>query len=442
MKTFYDILSPIMKKELLKEIILEQQQNILSKDLGIEREVLSKICEYTLLPHSIVISGIRRVGKSTLLAQIINKFYKDNFYYFNFEDERLLDFNPSDFNNLYELFVEVFGQKQVFFLDEVQNADSWEVFVRRMSDAGFKFFITGSNASLLSKELGTKLTGRYIACELYPFSFKEFLKFKGYKFTPKTLYLTTKRAQIKALFNEYLKEGGMPEYIKYTNPEILKKVYDDILYRDIVARYDIKETKSLRELALYFLSNPATLFSYNRLKSALGLGSVNTIKSYVEYLENSFMIFVVNIFSYSLKQQFITPKKVYCIDNKLADCISFKFSKNIGRFLENLVFIELKRKGKELYYYKTKKGLEVDILIRKGNDIEAIIQITQDLQGQEVRQREVKSILTAMDELGLQNGLILTLDDEEELMVANKKINVRPIYKWLLEEETYASTTD
>lgn len=421
-----------MEKELLKEIILEQHEIIKNKEIGIEREELSRLKEYISLPHTIVISGMRRVGKSTLLAQIINRFYKGNIYYLNFEDERLINFESQDFNYLYEAFVELFGQQKVFFLDEIQNVKGWEMFVRRMSEAGFKFFITGSNASLLSKELGTKLTGRYLSSELYPFSFKEFLKLKGYVFTKNALSMTTKRAEIKGLFNEYLKEGGMPEYLKFRNPEILKKIYDDILYRDIVVRYEIKETKSLRELALYFLSNPGSLFSYNKLKKALGLGSVNTIKSYTEYLENSFMIFVVNIFSYSLKQQFIAPKKAYCIDNRLADCISFKFSKNRGKFLENLVVTELRRRRRELYYYKTGRGFEVDILLRKADEIEGLIQVTQSLSDAGVRHRELRALISAMEELGLQKGLILTQDEEEKIELSDKVIYVKPVYKWLI----------
>jgi hypothetical protein len=423
-------------KELLKEIILEQQEVIKNKDRGIEREELSKLKEYISLPHTIVISGIRRVGKSTLITQIIDKFYKHNCYYLNFEDERLLNFEPEDFNYLYEVFVELFGKQKVFFFDEVQNVKGWEIFVRRMQDANFKFFIIGSNASLLSKELGTRLTGRYLDISLLPFSFKEFLKLKGYSLDKDAFSFTIKRAEIKALFTEYLKEGGMPEYLIYRNPEILKKVYDDILYRDIMARYDIKETKSLRELTLYLLSNLSNLFSYNKLKKTLGLGSVNTIKAYTDYLENSFMIFVVNIFSYSLKQQFIAPKKVYCIDNRLADSVSFRFSKDRGRFLENLVAVELKRRGKTLYYYKTKRGLEVDIIIRKGDAIDKLIQVTETLIDMKVREREIKALTSAMDELRIQKGLILTLDEEERIEFVDKVIDIMPVYKWLLEGET------
>lgn len=421
-----------MDKTLLKEIILEQTKVIQKVDLGVEREKLSVIKKAIKLPHAIIIAGIRRVGKSTLLRQIMKSFYGNNCYYFNFEDERLLNFEIKDFNNLYELLIEIFGEKKVFFFDEIQNVNGWENFVRRMQDRNFKFFITGSNASLLSKELGAKLTGRHIPQTLYPFSFKEFLDFKGYEFTKENLCQTVERAKIKKFFNEYLKKGGMPEFLKYKDKEVLKKVYEDILYRDIVARYEIKETKILRELALYFLTNLAGLVSYNKLKNFLKLGSVNTIKSYTDYLENSFLIFTVNLFSYSLKRQFVAPKKIYCVDNGLADSVSFRFSKDRGKFLENLVFLELKRRGEEVYYYKTENNLEVDFVLTKGRKIKEAIQVSQGLANQKIKDREIKALIQTLKEVKLKQGLILTDDEEEVLNVENKKIIIYPIYKWLL----------
>jgi len=422
-----------MDKSLLKEIILEQKKEIQKIELGIEREKLSAIEKQIKLSHTIVIAGIRRVGKSTLLRQIMNSFYKDNCYYFNFEDERLLNFESKDFNNFYEILLELFGEKKVFFFDEIQNISGWENFVRRMQDSGFKFFVTGSNASLLSKELGTKLTGRYISQELYPFSFKEFLSFKGYEFDQKDLYQTVKRAKIKKFFNEYFKKGGLPEFLKYKDKEVLKKVYEDILYRDVATRYEIKEVKALRELSLYFLTNLACLFSYNRLKGMLKLGSVNTVKSYTEYLENSFLIFTVNLFSYSLKKQFIAPKKIYCIDNGLADSVSFRFSKNKGKFLENLVFLELKRRGHEIYYYKTENNLEVDFVLRKGIKIVEAIQVSQKLTDKKTKEREIKSLIQSLKELKLKKGMIITDDEEDVIKIDNLVINVVPCWKWLLE---------
>lgn len=420
-----------MQKTLLKEIILEQEQNRQALDLGIERGVLGFISKHIPLPHAIVISGIRRCGKSTLLNQIINKFYKKGAYYFNFEDERLVDFGVEDFNILYEILLELYGERKIFFFDEIQNVPKWEVFVRRMQDRGCKFFITGSNASLLSRELGTKLTGRSLNIELYPFSFAEYLIFMGSKVYKESLSYTTERAIIKKHFSEYLRHGGMPEYLKYKDPTLLKRVYEDILYRDIVARYDIKQVKVLRELGLYLLSNIGGLFSYNNLKKVLGVGSMNSIKSYVDFLENSFLMFLVNRFSYSLKQQFVAGKKIYCVDNGLVESVAFQFSKNKGKFLENLVFLELKRKFPELYYYKTSNNLEVDFLVKSGRKDFRLIQVTDNLESDKLRQREINSLERAMDELKLKEALILTEDNEEEIKLKGKIVTVKPIYKWL-----------
>lgn len=424
-----------MDKNLLKEIILEQKKIQESFNLGIRRTVLDSIKKYIPLPHIVVISGIRRVGKSTLLAQIRSNFYKGGVYYFNFEDERLIGFEPSDFNVLYELFLEIEGEKKIFFFDEIQNAPKWEAFVRRMQDKGFKFFITGSNASLLSKELGSRLTGRSVILELYPFSFIEFLNFNGYTLGKNGLFYTEERAKIKKYFNEYLQKGGMPEYLKYKDSVLLKRMYEDILYRDIVARYELKEIKALRELGLYFLSNIAGLFSYNNLKQMLHLGSANTVRSYVNYLEDSFLLFTVNRFSYSLKQQFMANKKIYCIDNGVAESVAFKFSKNRGKFLENLVFVELKHRFKEIYYYKTENNLEIDFLIRSNDKTVMLIQVTENLNNEKIRNREINSLVIAMEELKLKgdSSLLLTEDDEEKIKTRDKEIIVKPIYKWLIE---------
>jgi len=422
-----------MHKSLLKEIILEQEKDRQDIDAGIPREALSVTCQHAALPHAVVVSGVRRCGKSTLLNQVISALYKKGVYYLNFEDERLVDFNVEDFNPLYEAFLELYGERKVFFFDEIQNVPQWEIFVRRMQSKGCKFFITGSNASLLSKELGTKLTGRNVNVELFPFSFKEFLFFKGFQLSKNSLSLTSGRAAIKKHFAQYLQHGGMPEYLKYQDATILKRVYEDILYRDIVARYGIKQVKPLRELGLYLLSNIGQTFSYNNLKKVLGLGSMNTIKSYADFLENSYLIFLVNKFSYSLKQQFVSLKKIYSIDNGLTEAVAFQFSKNKGRFLENLVFLALRSNFQEIYYYKTSNNLEVDFLIKSGKKELLLIQVTDNLDNEKIRQRELNALIKAMDDLKLKNGLILTEDTEEKITLKGKVILIKPIYKWLLE---------
>ena len=423
-----------MHKNSLKEIVLEQEKDRQSAGTGIPRVVLSVALRHASLPHVVVVSGVRRCGKSTLLDQVISNLYSEGVYYLNFEDERLVTFGVDDFNRLYEVFLELYGERKIFFFDEVQNVPKWEMFVRRMQGRGCKFFITGSNASLLSKELGTKLTGRNVHVELFPFSFAEYLAFQGVSLSRNSLSLTTERAAIKRHFDEYLKHGGMPEYLKYREVSLLKRLYEDILYRDIGARYGIKQVKLLRELGLYLLSNIGGTFSYNNLKNVLGVGSMNTIKSYADYLENSYLIFLVGKFSYSLKEQFVALKKIYCIDNGLADSVAFQFSKNKGKFLENLVFLDLRRKFSEIYYYKTANNLEVDFLIKVGRNDFRLIQVADHLDHEKTRQREIAALVKAMDELQLKKALILTEDSEEEIVAGGKVISVKSVYKWLLEE--------
>lgn len=420
-----------MSKQTLKEIIIEQKNALDSEETGVERSILQEAKKYFTLPHAVIIAGIRRAGKSTFLRQIM-KHFKEGYYYFNFEDERLIDFSASDFNALYEIFIELYGDKKVFFFDEIQNVKNWERFVRRMSDSGHKFFLTGSNASLLSRELGTRLTGRHISQTLFPFSFAEYLAFKNFKRGKNDFFDTKKRGMIKSYFNDYLREGGMPEYLRYGEKEALKKVYNDILYRDIVSRYDIRDVKALRELALYLASNLGAFFSYNGLRKLLGLGSANTAKAYVDYLENSFMFFSLNVYSSSVKKQLVANKKIYCVDNGLADAVAFRFSEDRGKYLENAVFLELKRRGKEIYYYKTKNNLEVDFLIKKGLKPENLIQVCWSLKAEKTKEREVKALSRAMDELKLKNGLILTDNEDETIRIKGKTVIIKPVYEWLL----------
>lgn len=422
-----------MHTQVLKDIVLEQENSRQDIDAGIIRTELDTAGRYASLPHAVVVSGVRRCGKSTLLNQVIAKLYSsEGVYYFNFEDERLIDFKADDFNCLYEVFLELYGERKVFFFDEVQNVPQWEVFVRRMQGKGYKFFITGSNASLLSRELSTKLTGRNVAIELFPFSFNEFLSFNGFHVSPDSLFLTSQRAALKKYFSQYLHYGGMPEYLKYKDSTLLKRVYEDILYRDIVARYGIKQVKPLRELGLYLLSNIGGTFSYNNLKKILGVGSMNTIKSYADYLENSYLIFLVGKFSYSLKQQMVSLKKIYCIDNGLAEAVAFQFSRNKGKFLENLVFLQLRRQGSQIYYYKTSNNLEVDFLVKSGKNTVSLIQVVDNLDADKTRQRELSALIKAMSELKLKTGLILTEDTEEKITVEGKTITIQPVHKWML----------
>ncbi|MBE0524301.1 MAG: ATP-binding protein [Methanosarcinales archaeon] len=416
-----------MESRILKELIIEQKNEFERDDDLVKRNALDNIAEYLELPHILIISGLRRSGKSTLLKEIYKEFFKDKLiFYFNFEDERLINFTASDFNLLYETFIELMGKGKIFFFDEVQNVKGWELFVRRMYDRGFKFIITGSNSSMLSKELGTRLTGRYIGIELFPFSFTEFLSFKAKKFLD--TMLTEDRAIVKRHFYEYLQYGGIPEYLIYQNDLILKTLYDNILYKDIFARYGLNDEKALKELSFYLFSNYGSEISYNKLRVMLGV-SINTVKNYIGFLENSYLVFSVPRYDYSVKKQIYSPRKVYVIDTGLITITSFRFSRDLGKLLENLVFIELRRRNCETYYHKEK--YECDFIIREYNTVTGAIQVTASLK--ENREREYDGLMEALNRYDLDEGLILTEDEEFENMYRDKKIICMPVWKWLLE---------
>ena len=398
-------------KKVLKEIVKSQKANLSKYDFGIEREILNDI---TINKNfALVISGIRRCGKSTLLIQLMKEL--PDFYYLNFEDTRLFSFDNSDFQKLDEIFIEEYGESEYFFFDEIQNIQQWEIFVRSRLDQGKKFVITGSNASLLSKELGTKLTGRHLRYELFPFSYREMLKFLN------------KENNI-ASFKYYLKNGGFPEFLKLNNEQILQELFNDIVLRDIVARYGIREIKLIKELGIYLLTNVGKEFSFNKLKRIFHAGSINTIISFISYFEESYLLFSISKFSFSLKKQIVNPKKIYSIDNGLTKANSTSFSADHGRMLENLVFQELKRRYKKIFYFK--ENGECDFVIKEKEKITLAIQVCHELNENNMK-REFDGLIEALIKFNLKEGLVLTYDDEDEVIYENKKIIIKPVRNWM-----------
>ena len=400
----------MLLKETLRSIVKAQQKDLASLNYGIPRTSASNID--LKLPMAIILSGIRRCGKSTLLHQVMKK--TGGKYYFNFEDPKATGFDLNDFQKLEELFLEESGQGDCYYFDEIQNVEKWEIFVRTMLDRGKHFLITGSNASLLSKELGTKLTGRHLRQELFPFSYSEFLTFTSQQAGPTT-------------FNEYLQKGGFPEYLKFGQSQILQELFNDIIMRDIVVRHKLRSPKSIKELALFLISNVGVEFSYNSLAKAFNLGSTNTAISFTSYLEDSYLLFIVPKFSYSLKKQSVNPKKIYAIDNGLANVNSVSFSSNKGRMLENLVFLNLRRTGKEVFYFKDQK--ECDFVIKERNSITQAIQVCYNLN-EDNRQREVDGLTAALEAFDLPEGLILTFNQQDLLKIDEKNIHVLPVWRW------------
>jgi predicted AAA+ superfamily ATPase len=415
--------------EQVRAMLLEQFQAFWQRDAGIEREKLADIEKAAGVPHAVIISGLRRVGKSTLLAQVAHRLGEDAFYYINFEDDRFLGFRAEDADDLYQMLVEVFGERKIFIIDEIQNIPGWEHFVRRFMDLGLKFYITGSNASLLSRELGTRLTGRYIPIELFPFSFTEYLKFQDEPIPDLTRMTTVERARLKAAMNAYLQAGGIPDALKYPELPLLRTLYDDVLYRDIATRHRIDAVTALKELAFYLISNPASLVSFNKLKEQLKLGSVNTISSYIDYMENSWLIFALNLYDFSVKRQQIAPKKIFCIDTGLSNTVGFNFSPNTGKLLENLVFLTLRRQTREVYYYTTPAGYEVDFYLPEKRQL---IQVAQHLENPSTREREVRALEDAIKGLNVNNALILSDVNEPIFDINGLPVEVKSITEWMV----------
>jgi predicted AAA+ superfamily ATPase len=410
-------------------MLLEQFDSFWKRETGIPRDRLADVERAASLPHAVIISGLRRVGKSTLLAQLAHQLGQEAFYYLNFEDDRFLGFQAEDANDLYQQLVELFGERQTFIIDEIQNVTGWEHFVRRFMEMGFKFYITGSNASLLSRELGTRLTGRYVPIELFPFSFREFLALRGQSMPNLKRMTTADKGILKSALNTYLQLGGIPETLKYPEVPLLRSLYDDVLYRDIATRHHLEAMTALKELAFFLISNPANLVSFNKLKEQFHLGSVNTIKSYIDYMENSWLIFTLNLYDFSVKRQQIAPKKIYCIDSGLTNAVGFGFSPNTGKLLENLVFLTLRQRSQEIYYYTSPSGYEVDFYLPKEQQL---VQVTQNLDAPGVRERELRALTEAVQTIKVKQAIILADDNQDSLKVNGVPVEVRSTAEWLL----------
>lgn len=394
----------------INQIIETQKTNLSQKDPGLKRDALATLPD--LSAFALIVSGIRRCGKSTLLFQLLKERYPDALY-LNFEDPRLYEFGPTDFARLDET-INASGSNVLFF-DEIQIIPEWERYARQKLDEDYKLVITGSNASLLSRELGTRLTGRLITKELFPFSYHEFCAFK-------------KLAYNKSSLLSYLELGGFPEYLKQGMPEILNQLFEDILIRDIVVRYSIREVKTLQRLAFYLLSNVSKLITGNRLKTLFEIGSTSTVMEYLSHLEYSYLLQFVPKFSYSLRKQIANPRKVYAIDTGLINVNSGSFSEDNGRKFENLVYLHLRQKYKEIYYFAEKSECDF-VIVNNGKLVEAV-QVCFELNADNIG-RELDGVVEALTFFGANEGFIVTLDQTDHLQKGGKIVHVVPSHQYL-----------
>lgn len=421
-----------MEKNKLRQVIIDQQALFSRKEDLIDRDLNLEF--YLTGNEIIVISGIRRCGKSSLLKLISQK-VEGTKVFIDFDDIRLVDFNLDNFQEIQDIVLELFGENEniVYFLDEVQNVTFWEKWVNNLYSQGIKVFVTGSNSNLLSSEISTYLTGRNKVIKLFPFSFREYLRLKEIESVNLEHLPSSQKTKVYTSFSEYFNNGGFPLILKNDDIELSRQYFEDILNKDILNRYKVREVKELKDLILFLFSNIGGIYSYSTLKKVCGIKSLSTIKNYIDYFQNVFLVYQVGRFDYSIKKQKVSSSKIYVGDNSFLKTVSFNFSENTGKRLENLVFLQLKRRYDEIYYHLEKN--ECDFVIKENLKITQAIQVSQKLDNPVTKQREIAGLMDAMKKYDLKEGYILTLEEEGSMELDNKNIYIKPIWKWLLESD-------
>lgn len=413
---------------------------------GVPRSVLGKIREYLDLQHIIALVGVRRCGKSTLARQTINHLIRDrgvsprNILFLSLEHPQFSRFRSdvSYLERAYEDYLKLAAPQGTVYciLDEVHFFIEWQVFVKaKYEQQSVKFIITGSNSHLLSSEFITLLSGRALPVEVYPFSFVEFAAGRGVQL-PDTVAVTRERNRLRALVDEHLRHGGFPEICAIESSpvkqEILVMYARNILYQDIAPRFAIKKAVDLENLCFYLASNIASLYSFNKLAGLTGLND-KTVKEYLGYFSDAYLLFTLDAFAYSAKEQIRSPKKVYAIDTGMAAAVGFSFSENLGHLLENQIYLELLRRGNSLYYYRTANGLEVDFACFSGGRITRLLQVALQMGDERSRNRELRALVRGLEETGLEHGEIVTYEDEGELTIDGRRISLIPAYRFLID---------
>jgi len=418
-------------KILISEFLNRDLSNVFNRDLHVS------------LNSSRIISiiGARRTGKTYFLFSLINKLRgkikKNCIVYVNFEDDRLFPIKLEDMKYLLDAYYELFPENRnsyvYFFLDEIQNIKNWELFVRRIYDTEkCRLFITGSSSKLLSKEIATSLRGRTLTYEVFPLSFKEYLSFNNLEVD---LYSPKKTAYIKNSFNKYVSTTAFPELVNFDTAELnnaLQGYLDMIIYKDLIERYKIANAALIKNLIKFFYQNISNLISANKIfndfKSRSMSLSKDTLHSYIDHLEDAYVLFFVPVFTNNLREINRNPKKIYSLDIGLN--ISMTGKLDIGRIFENIAFLHLRRKYDEIFYSKLQK--EVDFIIEDKDSLKTI-NVSYSLDVKDTRKREIDSLLQAMETYKTKHGLIITNENEEEIKIKGKTISVKPMWKWLLE---------
>lgn len=419
--------------QMIKSIIIQQRDE---RDFLLGLPYIQRFQEKELagyLQSSLIklITGPRRAGKSVMALQILKV---HPFAYLNFDDKLLLKHFDED--QVVKTLHEVYAGFQYVLLDEIQNLPGWEMWVNKLNRRGFNLVITGSNAKLLSHEMASLLTGRYVQLAVFPFSFDEVLSFHAVSDSGADVDTPAKTGEMLHQMDTYLKKGGFPETLQHPNmlQSYLSTLFDAVLLKDVVNRFKIRQTRQLYDLAYYLLTNFTNPYTYNQLTSELQFNSVATVKKFVGYLEEPYLFLNLTRYHHKIKQQQKSPIKSYIIDSGFVKARSFELSPNHGRLLENAVFVELLRRhyqpGQTLFYYHTRNYREVDFLLRDGHRVSQLIQVSYDVSGGKTLKRELQALTEAAGELSCSDLLLINWDKDEVVKQGGYSIKMVAACEW------------
>jgi len=415
---------------------------------GVSRPIYISRLESLFSSNQVItITGPRRAGKSFVMRQmakqLINKGHNPkDIMHVNLEDPRFTESGVLFLEKIFETYREYISPQNtpILFLDKIQEIEGFEKWVRMMHELSkAKIIISGSNARILSRELGTLLTGRHLDMEVFPLSFREFLSFNNIALTNK-MDLIGKESEIKGALRKYIEYGSFPEVaLSEQKKEILLSYFEDVITKDLLRRFNIKKTQDLRAIAKHYLSNISALSTFKSIERSLDM-SITSVKSYTGYLEQAYLLFPLKRFSFKVKEQEKSPRKIYAIDTGLCNAVGFRFSENDGRLAENVVFVALKRKQNlnpdmELFYWKDVHHREVDFVIKDGLKVTNLIQVCWNVQDEKTKNRELRSLRKAMEELNVTNATVITGETEGEEKLHDNTVKLVPLWKWLLAEE-------
>lgn len=409
----------------LQEILKTWENEIIQTSI-FSREIYPLVKEQFIKPIPLVLHGLRRSGKTYLMYKLMQE--HPGAVYINFEDERFSGTGSDILDEIYSVYIGTYNpERPIMLLDEVQNIPGWEKFVSRLQSK-VKFVVSGSNATLLSSEYSTALTGRHIPIRIYPLSFSEYISAMGAG--QYDLFLTESRAKLRAMFSDYISFGGFPQASLQKDKFLLKATFDSILFRDVIPRFNIQNPSGLEALARYLVSNPGKPFSYRKLVTVANVKHEDTVKSYVDHLEKAYLFNIIQRFDYSLKKQAVNLKKIYPGDTSFSKHSGSLFSEESGRLTETIVCNELKRKGYNLFYWKDERDREVDFVVCEGLKPLSLIQVCERIDNEKLMKREVHNLFLAAEELKV-NDLLLLTNGTPNIPVP-EGIMIKSVIDWLL----------